>query len=53
MRMHARMERKFGTQNGRIKRNLRTNFTANPVKISGVMTNSSRKQDRFVVTPTG
>ena len=40
--MHARIMLKLGTQNGLIT-NLHTNFSSNPVKISGVMTNYSCK----------
>jgi len=43
MQTHTRIKLKLGTQNGRIKRNLCTNFSKNLVKISGVMTKSSRK----------
>ena len=41
-RTHARIKLKLGTQNRRIKKNLRTNFSANP-KISGVKTICSHK----------
>jgi len=42
MQTHARIKLKLGTQNGPIKMNLHTNFSANLLKISDVMTNCSR-----------
>jgi len=50
--MHSWIKQKFGTQH--IIANLQTNFGgANPLKISGVMTNCLHKTRLFVVTPTG
>ena len=41
--MHARIKLQLGILNRRIKMNPHTNLSANPVKISGVMTNCLHK----------
>ena len=50
---HNQITLKFGTHEGSPKANSRIKFGANLMNSSGVMTDYSRKQDRFVVTPTG